>query len=493
MTPCPAPFNIADYVLAQGRRTPDKIALALLGPARAERWSYARLTRAVEGMAAGLVTAGLNPGDRVLLRLGDTPDFPVAFLGALAADLVPVPTAAGLTVPEITAIAEVLRPAAILAAPGLTLPAPRTAPVLTDLHALMDHAPMAPIPGDPDRLGYIVFTSGSSGRPKPVAHAHRAIWARRAMWDGWYGLTDADRVLHSGAFNWTYTLGTGLLDPWAIGATALIPAPDTRPEALTLLMKRHDATIFASVPGIYRKLLSGQTPLDLPRLRHGLSAGEKLPDRLRHAWRDATGTDVHEALGMSECSTFVSGAPTAPAPQGSLGRPQLGRRTANLAEDGTPVAPGETGILAVHRDEPGLCLGYLDGATPHLPLTGDWFLTGDLVAQGPDGALSYHGRRDDLLTTGGFRIAPAEVEAVFATAPGIAECALCAVEVKADTAVLALIHSGTAEESALRTLAETHLAPYKRPRLYLHRPALPRSANGKLDRRALPHLAKGAI
>ena len=492
MDPCPAPFNLAGYVLAAGRRTPDKIALALLGPTRSERWSYARLIRAVEGMAGGLRAAGLTPGDRVLLRLGNTPAFPVGFLGALAADLVPVPTAAGLTVPEITALARAIDPAAILAEDGITLPGGCRAPVLTDLASLMAHHPIAPVAGDPDRAGYIVFTSGSSGRPKPVVHAHRAIWARRMMWDGWYGLTPGDRLLHSGAFNWTYTLGTGLMDPWAIGATALIPAPGTGPEALPLLLRRHDATIFASVPGIYRKLLSRDAALDLPRLRHGLSAGEKLPERLRSAWRRATGTELHEALGMSECSTFISGAPGRPAPEGRLGFPQPGRRIAILSEDGNAVARGDTGILAVHRDDPGLCLGYLDGNRTELPLAGNWFLTGDLVSEASDGALGYHGRRDDLLTTGGFRIAPAEIEAVFTAAPEVGDCAACAVTVKADTAVLALIHTGPADESALRALAETHLADYKRPRLYLRRPALPRSANGKLDRRALPDLVKGA-
>jgi hypothetical protein len=91
--------------------------------------------------------------------------------------------------------------------------------------------------GDPDRLAYLVFTSGSSGEPKAVAHAHRAIWARRMMVQGWYGLTPEDRLLHAGAFNWTFTLGTGLLDPWAIGATALIPAPGVPIEALPLLMR----------------------------------------------------------------------------------------------------------------------------------------------------------------------------------------------------------------------------------------------------------------
>ncbi len=491
MEPCPALFNLTDYVLSAGSKTPEKIALAELGPARATRWSYEKLRRAVFGFGGGLLAEGLKPGDRILLRLGNTADFPIAFLGAIAVGLVPVPTAEGLTEPEITKLAAVVRPRAILAHAGVSLPRDASAPVLTDIAALMAHAPAAPVLGDPDRLAYLVFTSGSSGQPKAVAHAHRAVWARRMMWDGWYGLTSEDRVLHAGAFNWTYTLGTGLLDPWAIGATALIPKPGTDPMALPLLLKRHDASIFAAVPGVYRKLLSQPDHLSLPKLRHGLSAGEKLPDTLRGAWRMATGTDLHEALGMSECSTFVSGAPARPAPKGSLGFPQPGRNIAVVSEDGSPVAVGDVGVLAIHESDPGLFLGYAsDTEAPKRALQGAWFLTGDLVAQSPDGSLTYHGRRDDLLTTGGFRIAPMEVEAVFQAAPGVTECAVTAVEVKADTHILALIHCGSAQEDDLRPLAEAALAGYKRPRLYLHRPSLPRSANGKLDRRALGALVK---
>lgn len=103
--------------------------------------------------------------------------------------------------------------------------------------------------GEPDRPAYIIYTSGTSGHPRAVVHAHRTVWARRMMWEGWYGLLEQDRVLHAGAFNWTYTLGTGLLDPWARGATALIPGHGVASEALGLLLKQHDATIFAAAPG----------------------------------------------------------------------------------------------------------------------------------------------------------------------------------------------------------------------------------------------------
>jgi acyl-coenzyme A synthetase/AMP-(fatty) acid ligase len=241
---------------------------------------------------------------------------------------------------------------------------------------------------------------------------------------------------------------------------------------------------------VFRKLLAGDAPLPLPKLRHALAAGEKLPEPLRARWQAATGTTIHEALGMSECSTFVSGSPARPAPAGTLGYPQPGRRTAILTGDGTPVPQGETGILAIHRSDPGLMLGYLTESGPVLPLTGDWFLTGDLVSADPDGALRYHGRRDDLLTTGGFRVSPLEIEAVFQSAPGVTDCAAAAVTVKADTAVIALAFAGPADPAALAALAETRLARYKQPRLYIPLPALPRSPNGKLDRPALARLLK---
>ena len=135
-------------------------------------------------------------------------------------------------------------------------------------------------------------------------------------------------------------------------------------------------------------------------------------------------------------------------------------------------------------------LGYLADQTPDLPLVEEWFVTGDLVSQTPEGALDYHGRRDDLLTTGGFRIAPLEIEAAFQDAPDLGDCAALALPVKAETEVIALAYSGTASPDTLAALASTRLARYKHPRLYILLPALPRTANGKLDRRALAQLLK---
>ncbi|MEM9473940.1 MAG: class I adenylate-forming enzyme family protein [Pseudomonadota bacterium] len=487
--PCPNPFNLAFHVLAAAQRTPDKIALAVVGPAGADRWSYERLATAVFGVAGAFAAQGFAPGARVLLRLGNTVEFPIAFLGAVAADLVPVPISSQLTTPEVTDVCQQIDPVLIVADPTLPLPATSTPVIdLARLTAWHAHPPVAPVAGDPDRPGYIVFTSGTSGRPRAVEHAHRAIWARQMMRDGWYGLHDDDRVLHAGAFNWTYTLGTGLMDPWAAGATALIPAAGVSASQIPLLLRRHDATIFAAAPGVYRQLLKSPKPLDLPKLRHGLSAGEKMPDALRAAWNDATGTQIYEAIGMSECSTFVSGSPDCPAPEGTLGYAQDGRHIAVLGEDGAPVAREVPGTLAVHRSDPGLTLGYLGHAEEtRARYVGEWFLTGDRVAMRQDGAITYLGRDDDMMNAGGYRVSPLEVEAALLTLPDIEEAAAVEVTVKADTTVIAAFYTAQNELDADAISAHMSglVARYKAPRLFIHVDALPKSANGKLVRRHL--------
>ncbi|MBW6506847.1 MAG: acyl--CoA ligase [Rhodobacteraceae bacterium] len=485
--PCPAPFNMAAHVLARAPELGAKSALMILTATEAERWSYARLEEAVRGAAAGMLALGLEPGARVLLRLGNTPEFAVAFLGAIAAGLVPVPTSSQLTAPEITRLARDLGPALVVAGEGIALP-DHPAPVLREgaLRAF-EELPASPYAmGSADRLAYIIYTSGTSGRPRAVAHAHRAIWARRRMHAGWYGLGENDRVLHAGAFNWTYTLGTGLMDPWSVGATALIPGEGVGADQIGLLLRRYDATIFAAVPGVYRQILKHHERLVLPRLRHGLSAGESLSPGLRAAWEAATGRAVHEALGMSEISTFVSSCPARPAPVGAIGYPQPGRKVAVLGPDGTPVARGEPGILAVHRTDPGLFLGYLDAPEETAArYEGEWFVTGDTVTMAEDGAIAYVARSDDMMNAGGYRVSPLEVEAALMAHPGAGEVAAVELRVKADVGVIAAFYTGAADAAALEAHAAVCLARYKQPRIYIHLPELAKNANGKLNRGAM--------
>jgi acyl-coenzyme A synthetase/AMP-(fatty) acid ligase len=486
--PCPTPFNMAAHVLAGADAHPEKLALAVLHPDRRDDWSYARVKGAVLGLASSFLNLGLAPGDRVLLRLGNTPDYPLAYLAAIACDLVPVPTSAQLTQSETAKIIAEIAPALILHDPQVACPDdPRRCDV-SAVRAMMDRPPAGFAMGDPERPAYIVYTSGTSGRPRGVVHAHRAIWARRMMLVDWYDLKPDDRLLHAGAFNWTYTMGTGLMDPWSIGATALIPAPGTDPARLPELLRRHEATIFAAAPGVYRKFLQPGETLDLPRLRHGLSAGEKLGPTIREIWEDATGRAVHEAYGMSECSTFISASPGHPAIGNATGRPQTGRRVAIIGANDAPVPRDTPGTIAVHRSDPGLMLGYLDAPEEtKARFAADWFLTGDQGVMDTDDQITYLGRDDDMMNAGGYRVSPLEVEAALADAPGIDTLAVTEVEVKPDVRVIMAFYTAqdAIDLAQLDRFARERLAGYKRPRDYIHVPELPTGPNGKLSRKAL--------
>ena len=468
----PPRFNLAAHVLSQAGVRGEYPALIVPGVATLD---FATLERTVLGTAAGLL-AHAAPGDILLMRLGNTPDFPITYLAAIAAGLVPVATSAQLSQAEVAAIVAELSPALCVQAPGLAGADIATVP-LDELRAMADLPPADYAMGDPERPAYIVYTSGTSGRARAVVHAHRAIWARRMMHDGWYGLTPDDRMLHAGAFNWTYTLGTGLMDPWANGATAIVPPPGTDAAALPGLSATHRAPIFAAAPGVYRRLLRAPLPA-LPDLRHGLSAGEKLPEATRAAWEAATGTPIFEAYGMSECSTFVSGSPARPAPPATLGYPQPGRR----------VAIRPDGEIAVHRDDPGLMLGYHGQPEETAArFDGDWFLTGDRGSLTEDGAIRYEGRTDDQMNAGGYRVSPIEVETALAAHPALTEVACAEVRLRGDLSLIAAfcVTPDDLDETALAAFARDRLAAYKVPRLWVRVDALPRGANNKVLRRRL--------
>ena len=278
--PCPSSFNMAAHVLRHADRLADKEALRVLSPNTPESWTYGALKSAILGTGTGLLRAGLNPGDRVLMRIGNTVEFPIAYLACIAVGLIPVPTSSQLTEAEVTRMVEPLEPAAILRDPEVSTASGFDRKTLTthDLLSFHSYPPADFNMGDPNRPAYIIYTSGTSGIPRAVVHAHRAIWARQMMFDGWYDLHEDDRLLHAGAFNWTFTLGTGLMDPWTKGATALIPAPGTATDALPDLLRDNHATLFAAAPGVYRKILATTENPALPDLRHGLCAGEKLSE-----------------------------------------------------------------------------------------------------------------------------------------------------------------------------------------------------------------------
>ncbi len=490
--PCPERFNLADYVLTGAGADPDKCALTIVGgpDAPVQRLTYGQMKDRVLNAAAGLSSQGLGPGERVILRIGHEIDFPIFFLAAASLGAVPVPTSPMLSGHETRLIAEETEARFIIAGPDARIdhaPCPQMAP---SEFASTEQASFANT-GAND-LAYIIYTSGSSGRPKGVAHAHRAVWARRMMWDGWYGLTADDVMLHAGAFNWTYTLGAGLMDPWAIGASTLIYNGPRDPGIWSTLTRDYGATIFAAAPGVYRQYLkSDADPAGFATLKHGLAAGETLSPEVRETWGATVGKPIYEALGMTEISTFLSSSPSAPHRKGAAGRPQPGRRVALLPPDGgeTPVPLGESGVISVHRSDPGLMLEYWrDDVQTAAVMRGDWFMTGDVGQMDADGYISFLGRNDDMMNALGYRVAPEEVEAALVAHPAIQAAAAVELRVRSDLSLIAAFIECKADrpaEEELTAFAASRLADYKAPKLWRFVDELPRNPNGKLQRRKL--------
>jgi acyl-coenzyme A synthetase/AMP-(fatty) acid ligase len=483
---------------------PDDVAIELWdGVDPVARWTFDEAATRTLGIAARLNEAGVNAGDRVLIRLRNHPDFAFAFFAACTIGAVAVPCAPGLTPHEMAILALDSGARVLLRDPDLSGPAGDTnalkevlfrvgKPMERSVHRVECAAVMSEQPA------WMVYTSGTTSRPKGVVHGHRALAGREPMRDAWTDIRRHDRVLHAGTLNWTYSMGVGVMDPWTVGATSIVLTAHPEPSEWPRVWEACGATIFATVPSLYRRILK-YARLDrdtAPALRHALSAGETLRDDARDQWIEMTGRSIYESLGMSECSTYVSYGPTIAKRSGSLGKVQPGRAVAVVAEahPHLDAGEGEIGVLAIHRSEPGLMLGYHERPDEETAaFHDDWFLTGDLVRRDEDGYLFYEGRRGDLLNVSGFRVSPLEVESAVLSVPEIVEVAVGITASNAGVELLTawFVGDGKAEALSAKTLGERVgllLAPYKVPRRWIPVGTLPRTRTGKLVRSSLTDL-----
>lgn len=452
------------------------------------------LRDAIAGHAAAF-RACSDAGDRIFIALPQGPTLALALLGAIAAGRVAVPLAADLTPPELHDLVSRFRPSVLLSnAPVPGLPDGVDRLDADEIARLVDrerrHRHSAFAATEPEDAAWMVFTSGTTGRPRGVLHAHRSVRGRLPMDRGWTGLSATDIVLHAGTLNWTYAMGLQLLDALRLGATSLIHVGERPPDIWGGLVDRWEVSTFAAVPSVFRRILKhDNNPARLARLRAGLTAGEALSPALLEQWTRTVGSPLLEALGMSECSTFISSGPETPTRPGSPGRPQRGRRVAILPEEGgvTPCAPDEPGILAVHRSDPGLMLGYADDPdATRSAFRGEWFLTGDLGCLDPEGYFQHRGRLHDRLNVLGYRVAAAEVERLLGDHPAIAEAAVGECHIRDGVTVLGallVLHPGHGlDATSLARWLRDNVARHKQPRRFRVVDGLPRSRNGKVLR-----------
>jgi acyl-coenzyme A synthetase/AMP-(fatty) acid ligase len=481
--------------------------------------TYAALADRTARFAQLLRNLGIGAGERVLIRLPNSLAYPIVFLGTMKRGGIAVPTSTLLTGEEVAYLLKDSGAAAMAVdraswramgaqfegSPTLKyvfLTGDGDAPDIAGITELDLETELARIeaaeppartrPADP---AYLVYTSGTTGYPKGVLHAHQSLIGRTPASRYWFDFDpdNVDRIVHSGKFNWTYVLGSALMDPLYRGKTVIAFEGKNDAHTWPQLIAKHRATIFIGVPTIYRQILqkTEYTAADVPSLRHCMSAGEHLSDEVFEQWRTRFGREIYEAVGMSEFSYYLSQSKFRPIRPGSAGFPQPGHDIRLLdPESLAEVAPGEEGMISIPVTDPGLFLEYwqLPEETAKLRHDG-WFFTGDYARYDADGYIWFLGRKDDIIKSFGYRVSPYEVERVLKSHPAVADCA-CIGEDAGPDRLLVVAYvipqpGATVTPDELVAFGREHLAAYKAPKAVYLAKDFPRTKNGKILRRSI--------
>lgn len=526
------PTHLADLVRRAAQRAPDAPAIVDVSAALTLTW--AEFDAAVDDEAARLRAAGVAPGDRVIVGLDNGAALCVALFGALRADAVAVPVAPRSVPRELGAVVSSCSPRVVVGDPDGRIPESINGGSVATFLAPPDVSSTGgarsgrerSVSGSgPERvadgvgagvgearggeaIALLVYTSGTTGTPRGVRLSHRALLANRAQQAALRPapVTAVDRVLLSLPLFHVFGLAAGLLQVCWAGATVVL-TDRFDPERSAQLIPEHRVSVVAGVPSMYRALLD--LPAETLRaafagVRLCTSGGAPLPREWLAAFRDATGLDLFEGYGLSECgpvltSTLVGGV----AKPGSVGRPLPGVEIRLVDGQGVPVDArpadadedveledgsddGDTGLVATRG--PHLFSGYWpDGEGG--PDAEGWFRTADVGYLDADGDLHLVDRSSDLVIVNGFNVYPREVERVLAELDGVVEAAVVGVpDDRTGEAVKAVVVAAEGAEltvDAVRDHCRARLARFKVPAVVEFVAALPRTPTGKVARRTL--------
>ena len=483
--------------------------------------TYKDLAKKSDQVANFLTSIGIGARDRVLVCLKNSLAYPISFFGAIKAGIIAVPTSTLLSGSEVKYLAEDSQASAIVLSATMyenlvpylenvdnlktiivaaidsvdDLKKPKGINVYS-LNEILKNGDATPNhykskSGEP---AYLVYTSGTTGYPKGVLHSHRSLVGRTPATEYWFNFKENDRIMHSGKFNWTYVLGSALMDPLYNGHTVIAYEGANDASTWINLIKKHKCTIFIGVPTIYRQIIqkTKTTIDDCPSLRYCMSAGEHLSDEMLGLWRERFKQDIYEAIGMSECSYYISHSVNNPIRPGSAGFVQPGH-IVKLIDPNTleEVDTEEEGMICIGVDDPGLFLEYwqLDDETSKAKHDG-YFFTGDYAKKDKDGYIWFIGRKDDIINTFGFRVSPHEIERVVKTHDKVADCVAFGLDIEKDKTLVAIAVIGhkplsQEEEAEILKYSQDNLAKYKAPKRIFAMSDYPRTKNGKVLRKQL--------
>ena len=462
-------------------------------------WSYGRLKDLVDRLCAVLACdMRVEPGNRVLLRSGNSVMLYAAWLAVARVGAVVVATMPLLRRRELATIVDKarirhalceVRLAAELG--GLEGPDGRLRTLTWgdgELESRLATQPTgtAAVETAQDDPCLLAFTSGTTGQPKATVHFHRDVLAMADTFAAHLLSPRPDDVFTgTPPLAFTYGLGAELVFPLRCGAATAVmtgPTPDHLREGIA----RFGATRVFTAPTAYRALLAQAATQEFRSVRSFVSAGEHLPQPTFDAWHQATGHRIIDGIGATEMIHIFISASGDDIRPGSTGRAVPGYRACVLDEDDRPAAPGTIGRLAVRG--PTGCR-YLADERQLSYVKRGWNVTGDAFVVDDEGYFWYQARADDMIVSSGYNIAGPEVEGALLEHPSVAECAVIGVSdeqrgqlVKAYVVLRAPRSGDEALTRELQDFVKNAIAPYKYPRQIEYVAALPRTATGKLQR-----------
>ena len=503
-------FNFAQHLIDINTNHPQKIAFI----DEKGTLSYSELFNKVRRMASALQALGVRREERVLLLMHDCNDWPVSFLGAMYAGIVPVAVNTLLSADDyhymlghsraqVALVSQALLPTLLAAMakgeheiktivvsnPDANLPANAVSlNVLLDQHTPASGA--AKTQGnDP---GFWLYSSGSTGKPKGTLHTHaNPYWTAELYGKGVLGITEKDVCFSAAKLFFAYGLGNALSFPLSVGATVVLMAERPTPDAVfkrwTDSRPGHQPTIFFGAPtGFAGMLASPNLPTQSAiTLRMCSSAGEALPAEIGEKFKRQFNIDIIDGIGSTEMLHIYLSNQPGKVRYGTTGWPVPGYDIELRGDDGQPVPEGETGDLYIKGPSAAL-LYWGNREKSNETFQGAWTKSGDKYVRNADGTYTYSGRSDDMLKVSGIYVSPFEVESTLIQHEAVLEAAVIGViddEGLTKTKAYVVLKSGqTATDAELKAFVKDRLAPFKYPRVIEFIAELPKTATGKIQR-----------
>ena len=516
-------FNACEYLLDRRLAAGDENRLALTGPGG--ELTYGQLHQQVLRAAAALRGIGLQPEQRMVMCMADSPEFLIAYLAAMRIGAIPVPTS---TITNAAGLGELLRDSAaqLLAVTGEFAGLAREAVIgAPDLRGVLGPDDAAETPGglpwhgletmlsstQPDASVYPttadspafwLYTSGTTGSPKGAMHRHGSIQLVCETYGAQVlGITPEDRCLSAAKAFFAYGLGNSVLFPLSAGAAAVLEPAPSRPSVIADRAREYGATLFFAGPTFFGNMLRAGLPADaLAGVRLAASAGEALPPALYTRWTTHFGVGILDGIGMTEMLHIFLSNRAGQVRPGSTGVAVPGYDLKIVDDDGLEVPAGKPGTLLVRGES--AATGYWSRyQASRLVFQGEWLRTGDTYVLDADGYYTCLGRSDDVLKVGGMWVSPAEVETRLRAHPAVEQAVVVTIPdgdgLDKPVACVVTRNGTQATEDELIAFCRAGLSAFKRPRRVLFLPEFPLTATGKVQRfrlreHALEQLAAGA-